>query len=76
MDYAERKSIIKNLKGLNIPVGQRNSFIRFCRGHWKNYYGRHCFWNQEKEQWGEYAPVEERSRCYYSMADMWEMYNL
>lgn len=64
----ERKLLMDEL---NIPKKIRGAFIRFCyRGIGED--PRGYFWRNG--MWGEYAPVEERSRVYRTMSDMWTMF--
>ena len=64
----ERK---KQMDVLNIPFAMRSSFIRFCNRGVGEFPQGHFWRNCE---WGEYAPVEDRSRVYRTMSDMWIMY--
>ncbi len=69
----ESRKIIMN--ELGIPKNYRSSFIRFCNRGYGDYYERQGhFWNDEKKKFGEYAPVNERSRVYRSIESMWNMY--
>ena len=63
----------KLMQTLNIPVVMRSAFIRFCRHGAGDIYDRQGhFWDEKKLKWGEYAPVEDRSRVYNTMGEMWE----
>ena len=65
----------KLMEALNIPVVMRSAFIRFCRHGVGNVYDRQAhFWDEERSKWGEYAPVEDRSRVFNTMGEMWEKY--
>jgi hypothetical protein len=53
----------------------RASFIRYCRrGRGDIEYRDSYFWDEERLKWGQYAPVEDRSRVFYSMGEMWIKY--
>ena len=65
----------KLMEALNIPVVMRSAFIRFCRHGVGDYYERKAhFWDEARSQWGEYAPVEDRSRVFNTMGEMWKKY--
>ena len=60
---------------LDVPVKLRGSFIRYCRHGTGDIYDRECyFWDEDKLKWGQYAPVEDRSRVYHTMGEMWIKY--
>jgi hypothetical protein len=64
------------MESLSIPVNLRSAFIRFCRRGIGNDYDRQAhFWDESKLKWGEYAPVEDRSRVFNTMEEMWLKYN-
>lgn len=63
------------MKELNIPLNLRGPLIRFCRHGVGDEYDRQgYFWDESRLKWGQYAPVEDRSRVYKTMEDMWKMY--
>ena len=63
------------MQALNIPVVMRSSFIRFCRHGVGDVYDRQAhFWDEKRKEWGEYAPVEDRSRVFNTMGEMWYKY--
>jgi len=67
----------KLMQELVIPVVRRSAFIRFCRrGKGDDYNRQGHFWDEQKLQWGEYAPVEDRSRVFNTMEKMWLKYQL
>lgn len=66
----ERKKIMDSL---TIPISKRSAFIRYCnRGIGED--SEAFFWDNERKMWGMYAPVEDRSRVYRTMKDMWTRY--
>ena len=71
-----KKTRSKIMQELLIPLNMRSSFIRFCRHGAGDIYDRQAyFWDEERLQWGAYAPVEDRSRIFRTMSEMWEIYN-
>ena len=65
----------KIMQELNIPINMRSSFIRFCKHGAGNYYDKQAyFWDEKRIKWGQYAPVEDRSRVFNTMYEMWVKY--
>lgn len=70
-----KKTRSKLMQELNIPINLRSSFIRFCRNGVGDIYDREAyFWNEEKLKFGQYAPIEDRSRVYKTIGEMWKIY--
>lgn len=61
---------------MSIPKPRRGAFIKFCRYGAGDIYDRQAyFWDESKLKWGAYAPVEDRSRVFKTMEQMWSIYN-
>lgn len=61
------------MESLNIPINSRGAFIRFCR-RGIGFDSQGYFWDEDRLKWGQYAPVEDRSRVFKTMEQMWEDY--
>ena len=67
----------KLMESLSMPITVRSAFIRFCRHGAGDLFDRQAhFWDEERSKWGEYAPVEDRSRVFNTMSEMWDKYKL